>query len=193
MASDTAEGQGRSSITGETLYEAEFDPKFMPYATWLVSLYLTISVAGVILIPFWLIISRWYCPEYMRRISARVTTSAVEIRQGVFFRKETTIPLNRITDVRLHDGPLMRYHGLRGLEIETAGQAGPQAGSTGNLIGVIDALEMRNLILVQRQKAMGAVTTTETSATVAGSDNILVEIRDILARIEGRLGSGTSD
>ena len=94
-------------------------------------------------------------PEYLRRISARLTTQALEVRKGVFFRSEATIPLNRITDVRLHDGPLMRHYGLRGLKVETAGQSG-DTGSEGNIIGVIDAVEFRNAVLRQRQEALGS-------------------------------------
>ena len=90
----------------------------------MICLVLLITLAGAPLIPFALLFSRWYYPQYLDRLSARLTTQAVEIRKGVFFRKESTIPLNRITDVRLHDGPIMRRYGLRGLKVETAGQAG---------------------------------------------------------------------
>ena len=112
------------SVTGETIIEASFDPRIAGHGRWVVSLFLLITVAGALLIPFWLLFSLWYYPEYLRRLSARLTTQAVEIRKGVFFRKESTIPLNRITDVRLHDGPIMRHYDLRGLRVETAGQAG---------------------------------------------------------------------
>ncbi len=179
-------------VTGETIFEAQFDGKLTPYVGWLISGYLLITVVGALLIPFWLAISRWYGAEYLRRMSARVTTSAVEIRKGVFFRKEVTIPLNRITDVRLHDGPLMRHYGLRGLRVETAGQSGPQATSEGDLIGVVDALEMRNAILVQRQRVLGEDRSSEgaaPAAPVADSARVLTDIRDILARIEERLSS----
>ena len=179
-------------VTGETIYEAQFDGKLTPYVAWLISGYLLITVVGALLIPFWLAISRWYGAEYLRRMSARVTTSAVEIRKGVFFRKEVTIPLNRITDVRLHDGPLMRHYGLRGLRVETAGQSGPQASSEGDLIGVVDALDMRNAILVQRQRVLGEDRSSEDAAPaapVADSARVLTDIRDILARIEERLSS----
>ena len=188
--------QGVRDVTGETIFEAQFDQRVRPYLTWLISLFLIITVVGVLLIPFWLVISRlWYGPEYMRRLSARVTTGAVEIRKGVLFRKEATIPLNRITDVRLHDDPLMRFHGLRGLRVETAGQSGPQAGSEGDLVGVVDALEMRNVILLQRQKVLGeggsatAPAPAPATARTADSTEVLTDIRDILARIEERLSS----
>ena len=110
------------TVTGQTLIEAEFDDRYMPYTRWLVTLWLVVTVAGILVIPFWWLLSLWYCQEYMRRVSARLTTNALEIRKGVFMRAEATIPPNRITDVRLHDGPLMRHHNLRGLEVETAGQ-----------------------------------------------------------------------
>ena len=117
----------------------------------------------------------------------------MEIRKGVFFRKEATIPLNRITDVRLHDDPLMRYFGLRGLRVETAGQSGPQAGSEGDLVGVVDAVEMRNAILLQRQQVLDAPgESTAPKAAPEGSAHVLTEIRDILARIEERLQSRDS-
>ena len=74
----------------------------------------------------------------------------------MFNRSESTIPLNRITDLRLHDGPLMRHFKLRGLKVETAGQSGQYASSEGNLTGVVDAAEFRNAILMQRQRTLGA-------------------------------------
>ncbi len=177
-------------ITGETVYEAKFDPRLIGYSAWLISLFLAVTVVGVLLIPFWLAVSGWYGREFLRRVSARVTTQAVEIRKGVFFRKEATIPLNRITDVRLHDDPLMRFFGLRGLKVETAGQSGPYAGSEGDLVGVIDAVEMRNSILLQRQQALDAgAESTAPKAAPEESTHVLAEIRDILARIEERLQS----
>ena len=145
------------------------------------------TVVGIPFIPFLWLFSLWYYPEYMRRISARLTTQAVEIRKGVIFRKESTIPLNRITDVLLHDGPIMRYYNLRGLRLETAGQSDQGASSEGDLVGVIDAAEFRDRILRQRQKAMGVEETTAPSAApVVGSPELLTEIRDILARIEAQ-------
>ena len=153
------------SVTGDTILEAQF-----------------VTVVGILIIPFWLLFSRWYCPEYLRRASARLTTQAVEVRKGVFNRSETTIPLNRITDVRLHDGPVMRFYGVRGVKLETAGQLG-DTGSEGNLIGVVDAAPFRDAVLLQRQAAQESEQSSESPASDQVAD-ILTEIRDILARIE---------
>ncbi len=175
------------NVTGDTLYEASFDPKIASYGRVALTALFFITLVGIPFIPFLLLFTLWYYPEYLRRISARLTTNAVEIRKGVFFRKESTIPLNRITDVRLHDGPVMRYFGLRGLRLETAGQAGQTAGSEGDLVGVVDAVEFRDRILRQRQKVLGGEETRPAPAEATGSTpELLTEIRDILARIESQ-------
>ena len=184
-----------TGVTGDVIAEAQFDGKIASWARLIISGYLSITVVGVLLVPFWWAMSFWYGAEYLRRVSARLTANAVEIRIGVFFRKESTIPLNRITDVRLHDGPLMRHYGLRGLKVETAGASGQYSSSEGNLIGVIDAAAFRNAILEQRQRVIDAESgrgpvnaTASPLAAATSSDAVLVEIRDILARIEERLG-----
>ena len=183
--------QDNREVTGETLYEARFDPKIASHGRVVLSLWFLITIVGIPFIPFLLLFTLWYYPEYLRRISARLTTHAVEIRKGVFMRKESTIPLDRITDVRLHDGPVMRHYGIRGLRLETAGQSGQYASSEGDLVGVIDAVEFRDLILRQRQKALsGGETPAASPAPVGDAPEVLTDIRDILARIEaqGRRG-----
>ena len=182
-----------AQVTGDVIAEAQFDQKIAAWGRVVISGYLCISVVGILLIPFWWAVSFWYGAEYLRRVSAKLTTNALEIRIGVFFRKESTIPLNRITDVRLHDGPVMRHYGLRGLKVETAGASGQDSGSEGNLIGVIDAEAFRNAVLAQRQLVIDAESgrvSAASSAPVASSessDAVLLEIRDILARIENHL------
>ena len=176
----------QSGATGKTLRDAEFDRGFIPYYRVLISLYLAITIVGIPLIPFWLLFSLWYAPEYYRRLSARLTSQAIEIRKGVFNRRESTIPLNRVTDLRLHDGPIMRHFKVRGLRVETAGQAGPHASSEGDLIGVVDAAEFRNAILMQRQRVLGAEPDEDAARPAGSATDLLTEIRDILARIEAK-------
>ena len=179
-----------ASVTGDVIAEAQFDRKIVAWARVVVSGVILITVVGIPLIPIWWIFSFWYGAEYMRRVSARLTTQALEIKMGVFFRKESTIPLNRITDLKLHDGPVMRHYGLRGLKVETAGTGGQNASSEGNLVGVIDAEEFRNAVLAQRQRVIdaesGRAEPTVAQAPTSSNDTLL-EIRDILARIESQL------
>ena len=188
---------GPADVTGETILEAKFDPMVKKYSAGVIIFIMIISVVGIPLIPLGLLFARWYAPESLRRMSARLTTNAVQINKWVFFRKEATIPLNRVTDVRLHDDPWMRFCGVRGLKVETAGQSGQNAGSEGDLIGVVYAVAFRDAVLRQRQLVLeGGVETTPTAAALAATptvaNELLAEIRDILARMEarGRAGNG---
>ena len=180
-------------VTGQILAQAEFDRRIIGYGRCLVTIWLIISVVGILLVPLWWFFSLWYGPEYMRRLSARLTTNAVEVRKGVFTRSEATIPLNRITDVRLHDGPLMRFYKLRGLKVETAGQSRTPGSSESDLTGVVDAVQFRDAILRQRQQVLDPETPTPSSpsrlAATTDVTGLLTEVRDILARMEER-GSG---
>ena len=189
-----------AEVTGTVIAEAQFARKIASWARLYISGILFITGVGILLIPFWWAVSLWYGPENLRRVSARLTTNALEIKMGVFFRKESTIPLNRITDLRLHDGPVMRHYGLRGLKVETAGGAGQNASSEGNLIGVVDDGQFRNAVLAKRQLVIDAETgrapalaTTTVQSGQASPDAVLVEIRDILARIETRMGRDESE
>ena len=177
-------------VTGKTLQDAEFDRRYIAYWRVLISLYMTITVVGIPFIPIWLIYSLWLGPKDFQALSARLTTQALELRKGVFNRSESTVPLNRITDLRLYQGPLMRRFGLHGLKVETAGQSGQNASSEGNLLGVVDAAGFRNAILRQRQVILGAEPSEDAPRATAPSGDattqLLTEIRDILARIEAR-------
>ena len=180
---------GPSDVTGETILDAEFDPMVKKYTAGVIVFIMIITAVGIPLIPLGLLFARWYAPESLRRMSARLTTNAVQVNKGVFFRKEATIPLNRVTDVRLHDDPWMRYCGVRGLKVETAGASGQDGGSEGDLIGVVDPVAFRDAVLRQRQLVLeGGVETTPTATALAATptvaNELLAEIRDILARIE---------
>ena len=71
-----------TGVTGETIAEVEFDRNFTSWWRIVVCGFLFISVVGIILIPFWWGLSYWYGAEFLRRVSARLTTNALEIRTG---------------------------------------------------------------------------------------------------------------
>ncbi len=77
-----------TGIMGEPLAEAQFDRNYTPWARVVVAGILFITVVEMLLLPFWWALSFWYGPEFLRRCSARLTTNALEIKTGVFFRKE---------------------------------------------------------------------------------------------------------
>ncbi len=175
-----------TSARREILSDAEFDRRVMDYGRLAVSLLLFITVVGIPLIPFWLLWSVSYLPRAYARLSARLTPTSLECTRGVYFRSDSTIPLDRITDVRLHDDPLMRMYGLQGLKVETAGQS-ITTGSEGNLIGVVDATVFRDAVLRQRELVReGAGPSAPTGSAAASDSELLSEIRDLLKSIDAK-------
>lgn len=174
-----------TSSRDEILLEAEFDRRVMGYGRLAVSLLLFITLAGIPLIPFWLIWSASYLPRAYDRFSARLTPTSLELTRGVYFRSDSTIPLDRITDVRLHDDPLMRFSGIQGLKVETAGQSGT-TGAEGNLIGVVDAPAFRDAVLRQREVLQEGGAPSSAPSVATSDNDLLTEIRDLLKSIDSK-------
>ena len=60
-------------------------------------------------------------PISYRHAGWRLDEKGLEIRRGIFWRHEITIPLARVQHTDVHQGPLMRQYGLAKLIIHTAG------------------------------------------------------------------------
>ncbi len=176
-----------ASRRDEVLLAAEFDGAVMGYGRLAVSLLLVITVVGIPLIPLWLIWSTSYLPKAHARLSARLTPTSLELTQGVYFRSDSTIPLDRITDVKLYDNPVMSRYGIQALKVETAGQSGTSS-SEGYLPGIMDAAAFRDAVLRQREMLQdGGAPATAAAQPAASSENeLLVEIRDLLRSIDSK-------
>ena len=180
------------SAQANSIVEARFSPKLKVYFWISGALILIATVAGILLLPVWLVVGGWWASRYHASLSCRLTERSVVIGKGVFFRQELTIPLDKIQDVSIHEGPLLSALGMLSLRLETAGQRSSATGkSEADLTGVMDARAMRDRILEQRDRlaergfAAPAVAAGEAGT---GEQAVLGEIRDALLRIEARLG-----
>lgn len=168
--------------------EAEFNSKVCTY--WLLSgaLVLTLTVFGIPLLLLWFPIGLVFTKRYLARMDCLLTEKALKVRKGVFVRVEKTIPLEKITDMGMIQGPVMRHFGLHRLTVETAGQSGE--GALVSLTGIVDAKSFRESVLNQRD-AVSATSSQSVPEAVRqepfGADVLLSEIRDALLRIEARL------
>ncbi len=172
--------------TEPILRKAEFDEKVKLY--WLLqgAWILFISFAGWVLLPFWFLgLGQWIGQRRYDAMVAELGQRTLHFKQGHLFRVEKTVPLDKIQDVALVDGPLLRKFGLSAVRIETAG--GSSQAPDMVLAGVVDAKGFRDAILVQRD-----VVTDMASGASAGPtgsvEGLLTEIRDILLRLEARPG-----
>ena len=174
--------------------EASFDPKVKTY--WLVSgaIPFAITIIGIPLLLIWFPLGYLFTGRYLDRMACTLTNKALKVRKGVFVRTEKTIPLEKITDMGMVEGPLMRAYGVQRLSVETAGQSG--AGALVSLTGIVEAEDFRETVLAQRdrmadQKKVGD--SGEAGAAAAPTGDALAELRDSVLRIEGLLEAMSRD
>lgn len=173
----------------QTIHEAQFEDNLGLY--WLLSgaAYFTLSIVGIPLLLLWFPIGLWGTRRYISNMSARLTSKKLIVRRGIFTRTENTVPLDKITDIALIQGPIMRLMGLHKLTVETAGQSG--AGALISLVGIVNAPDFRAQILEQKERLSEAHTTSETSDPTEDNAMLtqLVEMTASLKHIEALLAS----
>ncbi len=177
------------------LLEAEFDPKVKSYWIWQPVLALIVIVVTIPLALLYMIIARFFIDRYLENMRCALTERTLDIKKGIFNKTESTIPLEKITDLQLFQGPVMRFFGLHGFKVETAGQSSPTGGALVNIVGIVDTKAFRRAVLEQRDRmstGAAALPVARTSAHEAGDPQktaLLKEIRDSLQRIERSIAS----
>ncbi|NNC90485.1 MAG: PH domain-containing protein [Akkermansiaceae bacterium] len=168
----------------EVIATAEFDRKTGVY--WMLStlIVLCVTVVGIPIAVVWLFVGLIFTNRYLARMECALTTNTLKVGKGILTRVEKTIPLEKITDMAMVQGPIMRAMGLYKLTVETAGTSGP--GALVALTGIVDAPVFREKVLAQRDRISGAKSDSAGSPSAAGDSHlaILGEIRDSLRRIE---------
>jgi membrane protein YdbS with pleckstrin-like domain len=100
-----------------------------------------------------------------------VTDRSLRVREGAFIVKENTISYANIQNIRVVQGPLLRYFGIWHLKVDTAGGGSGQKGQHGQgghsvqMAGIVNAHDVRTLI----QKRLR---TRGTSAGLGDPDDI---------------------
>lgn len=135
----------------QTLQIAAFNPRIKTYL-YIGGIFICIlSVVGIIVLPFWLILGKSYMNKYFDSLHCELTTHALKFSKGVWFQVERTIPLDKIQDLTFHEGPLLKKYNLSTLKIETAGNSS-NGMSDMSLTGIVDARNFREQVLDQRDE-----------------------------------------
>ncbi|MCP4776230.1 MAG: PH domain-containing protein [Planctomycetaceae bacterium] len=173
-----------------TILKAEFNPKVCVY--WLLSgaLVFIMTIVGIPLLILWFPLGFVFTKRYLDRMECVLTDKALKVRKGIFVRVEKTIPLEKITDMGMVQGPIMRSFDLHTLTVETAGQSG--VGSLVSLTGIVNAPEFRETVLSQRERQAGHKSQVSPLQSIdeqelSDGNSLLTEIRDSLVRIESIL------
>jgi membrane protein YdbS with pleckstrin-like domain len=116
-----------------------------------------IYIAAIIILPLAFII--YWNPLYYRSVVYRLDNEEMSWKRGVWFRQTGIVPYNRITNVDISQGPLMRIYNISDLKIQTAGYSG-QKNSEIAIKGIDNPEEIRDIILsyVRNRKPQASVT-----------------------------------
>ncbi|MDP7303261.1 MAG: PH domain-containing protein [Pirellulaceae bacterium] len=137
-------------MANETIIlRAEFSEKVKTY--WLMSTVVAcvMSILGILALPILIPIIMVVGDRRLRAMECNLTDRSLQVKRGVWFRFEKTIPLDKITDLALAQGPVMRHLGLQALSVETAGSSQP--GALVSLVGIVDAEAFRDAVLKQKE------------------------------------------
>ena len=176
----------------EVLLEAEFNPKVCTY--WLLSgaIVFVVCVVTIPLLPIWFIAGQAVTRRYLSRMRCRLTTRSLKVERGYFVRVEKTVPLDKITDLALVQGPIMRHFDIEAISVETAGQSGP--GALLRLTGIVNGRAFRDAVLARRDEVVATSGEARPEGSPAPSAPLqsdtaalLREIRDEVSRIANHL------
>ncbi len=173
-------------MENQVVIQAKFNPLIRTYILTIGSLILLCTFFGIILIPVWLLIGRRFAQRYFESLECELSTRSLNFSKGILFRVQKTVPLENIQDLTFIEGPLLRKFNLTTLKIETAGSSNPN-GSDMKLLGIIDAEKFREAVLSQREQLADRANVSSSGA--GNSDEVLNDIKEILLRIEKRIGS----
>jgi len=101
----------------------------------------------------------WLSRKQAAALVYRLDGTTIRIDQGVYFLKRKAIPLDRVTDIVVTQGPLMRWCDLWRLDIQTAGSG--QQYAEGHLFGLCDPEGVRDQLLLARDRAVQSGRSTD--------------------------------
>ncbi|MDR8522775.1 PH domain-containing protein [Shewanella fidelis] len=172
--------------------QAHFADNLSRYWLTPLTIILILSIVGIPLLLLWLPLGSYFIQRYINNMSTELTSKKLVVRKGIFTRTENTVPLDKITDMALIQGPLMRFFKLHKLTIETAGQSGN--GALLSLTGIVDVEEFRSLVLEQKEKLNQAKpSNNQDENNDASVISILQQISATLERIEANTNHNKND
>lgn len=185
-----------TSTEPPVLWDATFDPKVKTYYLWATPVIFCLTIVLIPVAIIYVLIGSFFVQRHIDNLGCTLTSRTLEIKKGIWNKTESTIPLEKITDLQMFQGPIMRHFGLRGFKVETAGQSSGPGGSLVNIIGIVDAVEFRKRVLDQRDALASRSPSAPTPSQASQSPTpdtqtiaVLTDIRDTLSRIETALSA----
>jgi len=105
----------------------------------------------LVLVAIYFLFAKWLIEWQVEALQYRIEGRTLRVDSGVFFLKRKGVPLDRITDFALVQGPVMRMLGIWALQVQTAGVGTPTPEAT--LIAIENPETVRDELLRRRDAA----------------------------------------
>jgi len=133
-------------------------------------------------------VTLYWIPKFHSSICYILEDDKIAITRGVWWKTESFVPYNRITNVSLYQGPISRHFGLGKLSIQTAGFSGT-SGSGGKvaeavIFGIKNFEEVKDVILKFVKGMKPEAVEAEVKPTTDVNQQILTELRKIRKSLE---------
>lgn len=175
------------------LSEPSIAPDAVKYQVLAASIVTAATIVGIPALPLVVPIAYWYWTRYYAHLRVVLTAREIKVNRGILNRVEKSIPLEKITDLAVFQGPIMRWLDLKGIRVETAGQSGGGEGLV-KIVGIADIDAFRDRVLRQRDRITDRDEAPALPPAGAGDpegERALLEvardIRETLRRIEAVL------
>ena len=152
------------------------------------SVFTILLILGIAVLGICVLFACIWAPLYYKSVVYHLNDTEMTWKRGVFFRKTGIVPYNRITNVDIVQGPVMRLFGISHLKIETAGGGASKNSAEIQLEGISDPEPLRQMIMdfVRGQKPAAAATGTEYKPQNADLQALLEEVTAIRRLLEER-------
>ena len=153
----------------------------------------SIVVVSLLVPLFFSIVFLWYwINQYYASISYALTDHEIVVHRGVWWKKKSFVPYNRITNINIVQGPISRRFQLGTVLIQTAGFSGGTSSAGGLkpaeaiILGVKNFEEIKDKIMnsVRRARPVAVEAQAEAVATEDVNRQILAELKKISKALE---------
>ncbi len=132
-----------------------------------------------------ILFAAYWIPLYYESIVYQLTVAEITWKRGVWFRQTGIVPYNRITNIDIMQGPVMRIFGISSLRIQTAGYSA-QAQAEIRIQGIEQPEALRELIMrfVRSTTPVATEGAPEAAPRATGVDVVVQELRAIRHLLE---------
>jgi len=151
-----------------------------------------LAITAVLLSPVLVAVSftAFWISKYYYSIRYTFTNNEVVVEKGVYWKRKSFVPYNRITNIDIVQGPIARHFGLGTVRVQTAGYSAGGGGTThvaeAVILNVKNFEELKDTIMnfVRKLKPVAVEAEAEVAAPENVSQQILNELRKIREALE---------